>query len=376
MLSRRSFVTLAGVAPFALQAKSSQYYAYFGCYTRKTSKGIHVSKFDPATGQLTEAELAAEVGNPSFVAIHPTNKYLYAVTEAGQEGAVTSFSIDRASGKLTKINQASSKGGGPCHLNVDRTGRSLVVANYNSGSTACLPVHPDGSLGESTSFVQHKGTVALPKRQGGPHAHSANISSNNKFLIVADLGLDQMLVYKLDPAKATITPNDPPFAKLAPGLGPRHFVFHPKNKFGYAINEIACSVTGFKWDGNKGTLTEIETVSTLPTGVSRIDKFSTAEVRVHPSGKFLYGSNRGHNTIVVYTIDQGTGKLTHVDNTSTEGEIPRNFNIDPTGKWLLAANQNSDSVVVFSIDPASGRLKPTGQKLKVDTPVCIRFVPV
>jgi len=374
MLTRRSFVTLAGAAPLALEAKPKQYLTYFGCYTRKTSKGVHVSRFDPATGKLTEAELAGEVGNPSFVAIHPNNRFLYAVTEAGKEGAVTSFSIDRATGKLTKINQASSKGGGPCHLNVDRTGRSLVVANYGTGSTACLAVRPDGSLVESTSFVQHSGTVALPKRQGGPHAHSANISSNNKFLLVADLGLDQMLVYKLNPATATITPNDPPFAKLAPGSGPRHFVFHPKNKFAYAINEISCTMTGFKWDGTKGTLTEIETVSTLPAGVARIDKFSTAEVRVHPSGKFLYGSNRGHDTIAVFTIAPD-GKLTLVDNTPTGGQIPRNFNIDPTGRWLLAANQNSDSVVVFAIDQATGKLSPSGNQLKVDTPVCIRFVP-
>jgi 6-phosphogluconolactonase len=375
MLSRRSFVSLAGAAPLAFAAKSTEYYTYFGCYTRKTSKGVHVAKFDTATGKLTEAELAGEVGNPSFVAIHPNNRYLYAVTEAGQEGAITSFSIDHATGKLTKINEASSKGSGPCHLNVDRTGRSLVVANYNSGSCACLAVKPDGSLVESTSFIQHKGSSTDPRRQTGPHAHSVNISANNRFLIVADLGLDQVLVYKFDPANATITPNDPPFAKVAPASGPRHFNFHPKNKFAYVINEMACTVTAFTWNANKGVLTEIQTLSTLPAG-AKGNNFSTAEVRAHPNGKFLYGSNRGHNTIAVFSVDQSKGTLTLVENVSTEGQIPRNFNIDPSGKWLLAANQNSDNVVVFSIDQASGKLKPTGQQLKVDTPVCIRFVPV
>jgi 6-phosphogluconolactonase len=249
------------------------------------------------------------------------------------------------------------------------------VANYNSGSCACLAVKPDGSLVESTSFIQHKGSSTDPRRQTGPHAHSVNISANNRFLIVADLGLDQVLVYKFDPANATITPNDPPFAKVAPASGPRHFNFHPKNKFAYVINEMACTVTAFTWNANKGVLTEIQTLSTLPAG-AKGNNFSTAEVRAHPNGKFLYGSNRGHNTIAVFSVDQSKGTLTLVENVSTEGQIPRNFNIDPSGKWLLAANQNSDNVVVFSIDQASGKLKPTGQQLKVDTPVCIRFVPV
>lgn len=374
-LERRSFLTLLAAAP-ATFAQAGTKLVYFGSYTRKTSKGIYVAKLDTATGKVSEPELAGEVSNPSFVTIHPNQKYLYAVSEMGggggqPGGAVTAFSIERPSGKLTKLNTVSSKGSGPCHLNVDKTGRALVVANYGSGSVAAMPVKADGSLGEAVGFVQHAGSSVDKRRQGGPHAHSVNYSANNKFVVAADLGLDQVLVYKIDPATAALTPNNPPFTPVKPGGGPRHFAFHPKGKYAYVINEMGQAVTAFAWDANKGTLKEIQHISTLPDGVT-VANNTTAEVVAHPSGKFLYGSNRGHNSIAVFSIGKD-GKLARVENAPTQGEIPRNFAIDPSGKWLFAANQNSDNVVIFSIDQGSGKLSPTGQQLKVDSPVCVRF---
>lgn len=377
-ITRRSFLA-ASAASSLMAAKPSKFLVYFGTYTRKDSKGIYVVRFNAADGSVGQPELAAEVSNPSFLAIHPNRKNLYCVSELyatkpGEPGgAVTAFAIDAQSGKLNKLNQVSSKGGGPCHLNVDKTGRTLVVVNYGTGSTAAMAVQPDGSLKESESFIQHRGSSVDKQRQQGPHAHSVNLSFDNRFAMVADLGTDQVLVYKLDPAASTIAPNDPPFAKVKPGSGPRHFTFHPGGRFAYVINEMASTVTAFHYDAARGALTEIETVSTLPSGWTGNN--STAEVVAHPSGKFLYGSNRGHNSIAVFHVDRKSGKVKLVENTSTQGEIPRNFAIDPTGAWLFACNQNSASVVVFKIDPTTGKLQPSGKTLQIDAPVCTRFVP-
>jgi 6-phosphogluconolactonase len=375
--TRRTFLQATGFSSLAFAAKPAPtYLVYFGTYTRRNSKGIYMCRLDAAKGELTAPELAGECSNPSFLAIHPNGRNLYAVSElSGQggqlAGAVTAFSIDRQSGRLNQLNKVSSKGNGPCHLNVDRTGRALVVANYGSGSVAAMPVRADGSLGEAAGFIEHKGSSVNPKRQQGPHAHSANISSDNRFVVVADLGLDQVLVYRFDPAKASLAPNDPPFAKVQPGAGPRHFTFHPNGRFAYVINELHSTVTAFNYDRRRGAFSELHTVSTLPADF-RGDN-TTAEVVAHPSGKFLYGSNRGHNSIAVFQID-GSGKLTLIENASTQGRIPRNFAIDPTGQWLLAANQETDNVTVFAINKTNGRLKATGQTLKVDTPVCVRYV--
>jgi 6-phosphogluconolactonase len=375
-LTRRSFFAASAAASLALSAKGNSYRVYFGTYTRKSSKGIYMATLDAASGKLTEPELAGEIPNPSFLALHPNGRNLYAVSESGgattkPTGTVSAFSIDAASGKLNKINTVSTKGDGPCHLNVDKTGRALVIANYNSGSTSALPVKADGSLGEAVGFIQHRGSSINRQRQQGPHAHSANISFNNRFLVVADLGLDQVLVFKLDPATAALTPNDPPFVKVKPGGGPRHFTFHPKGKYGYVINEMGSAVTAFNWDAAKGVFTEIQHISTLPDGFKGTN--NCAEVVAHPNGKFLYGSNRGHNSLAVFKID-ASGKLTTVGHVPTGGEIPRNFAIAPGGKWLLAANQNTDNVVVFSIDQATGMLTPTGQQIKVEAPVCVRYL--
>lgn len=359
-----------GAAPLAAQASGDNLLAYIGTYTRQSSKGIYAFRFDAASGKLTPLGLAAEIQNPSFVAIHPNQRFLYAVGETNG-GSVTSYSIDRQSGKLTKLNTVSAKGGGPCHVNLDSTGSSLAIANYGTGSVTMYPVQPDGSLGEASAFDQHEGSSVNPQRQKGPHAHSVDFSPDNRFLMSSDLGLDKVLIYRFDPKQSKITANDPPFARVKPGSGPRHFAFHPSAKFAYVINEIASTVTAFSYDAQRGALTELQTLSTLPQGFDGDN--STAEIEMHPSGKFLYGSNRGHNSIAVFAIDPQKGTLTLVENVSTQGGVPRNFALDPSGRYLFAANQDTDNIVLFRINGETGKLTPTGVSVEVDAPVCIRF---
>lgn len=348
---------------------------YVGTYTGKGSKGIYAFEFNLRTGEATQPRLVAETPNPSFLAIHPNLRFLYAVNEiwgGGREGTVSAFAI-QPDGSLRFLNQRPSKGVGPCHLTVDKTGKFVLVANYGSGSVAVLPILPDGSLGEATCSIQHEGKSVNPQRQEGPHAHSINLDPANKFAIVADLGIDKLLVYRFDAAKGTLEPNDPPFVATAPGAGPRHVAFHPSGKFVYAINELNSTVTAYRYDASKGVLTEIQTVSTLPEGFSGAN--TTAEVQVHPSGRFLYGSNRGHDSVAVFAIDEDTGKLSPLGHYPTQGRTPRNFGIDPTGNYLFAANQDSDDIVVFRIDAQTGKLEPTGKVVKIPTPVCVKFAP-
>ncbi len=383
-ISRRSATLLlagATILPATLAAQApgaKEYFVCVGTYTRKASKGIYAFRYNPATGKLAEIGLVAETESPSFLALHPNRKYLYAVNETGkyngkETGAVTAFSIDGASGKLTKLNQVESHGTAPCHLVVDRTGKSLAVANYSSGTTAVFPVKDDGSLGEASSVVQHSGSGPSP-RQSAPHAHAAVLSADNRFLFVADLGIDQVLSYRLDPAKASIASNNPAFARVKAGGGPRHFAFHPNGKFAYANSELSSAVTVFSYDAARGALADLQTLSTLPEDFK--GENSTAEIEVHSSGKFLYVSNRGHDSLAIFSIDPNKGTLTAKGHASTQGKTPRNFAIDPTGKLVFAANQDSDTVVVFQIDQQTGQLKPTNDVLKVDVPVCVLFVPV
>jgi 6-phosphogluconolactonase len=354
-------------------------WVYIGTYTGPKSKGIYVARLDRATGKLTEPELAGETVSPSFLAIHSNHRFLYAANEteslAGKKGGgVAAFAIDAETGKLTLLNQQSSGGQGPCHLAVDKTGKFVLVANYGSGSIEALPIQPDGRLGEPTAFIQHQGTSANPQRQDGPHAHFITTDAANRFALTCDLGLDKVLVYRFDATKGSLIANDPPSGSVKPGSGPRHLAFHPQGKFAYVINEMACTLTAFAYDGGKGELKELQTVSTLPPPQSVRPGYSTAEIEVHPTGKFVYGSNRGHDSIVVFAIDQKTGRLTYVQHQSTAGKTPRNFGIDPSGSFLLAANQGSDNVVVFRIDPKTGQLSPTGNVVAAPTPVCIAFV--
>jgi 6-phosphogluconolactonase len=369
---------VAGLAPAAAWAAPANSIVYVGTYTKSKSKGIYAFRFDGSSGGLTPIGLVTETRNPSFLAIHPNHKYLFAANEIGdfegkREGAVTSFSIDSATGTLTPINQRTSGGDGPCHMSVDKAGTHVLVANYNGGNASVIPVGADGRLGALTAFQQHKGSSVHPQRQKEPHAHSINLDAANHFAFVADLGMDKIMTYRYDTRQGTLTPNVPPSAAVAPGSGPRHFAFHPGGKFAYVINEITYTVTTFAYDEKTGALTELQTI---PTVEGKVPGNSTAEVQVHPSGKFLYGSNRGHNSIAVFSIDPAKGTLSWLQNQSTHGRTPRNFGIDPTGAFLLAANQDSDNLVVFRIDPATGRLTHTGLIVEAPTPVCVKFLPV
>ena len=348
---------------------------YVGTYTGGKSEGIYRLKLDRKTGELTKLGATSGVKNPSFLAVHPSGRYLYCVCEVDDfgkgAGGISAFAIDE-SGELKLLNQESSVGGGPCHLVVDKTGKNVLAANYGGGSVCVLPIGADGRLGKATAFVQHKGSSVDKGRQEAPHAHSINLDAANRFAFVADLGLDKVLVYRFDAAKGTLAPNDPPAANVKPGSGPRHFAFHPSGRSAYVINEMNCTVTAFDYDASKGVLTETQTITTLPRPLAAGD--STAEVQVHPSGKFLYGSNRGHNSIAIFSIDPDSGRLTTVGNQSTAGKTPRNFAIDPSGAFLLAENQDSDTIVVFRIDAKTGKLTPTGHKIEVPMPVCVKFL--
>jgi len=352
-------------------------WVFVGTYTGKVSKGIYRLEMDLATGKLSEARLAAETPSPSFLVVHPSRRFLYAVNELNdyqgkKEGAVTSFSLDVKTGSLMQLNQQSSGGGHPCHLVVDRTGACVLAANYTGGSVIAFPIEQNGALGKASSFHQHQGKSVNPKRQQGPHAHSINVDPANRFAVAADLGLDQLVVYRLDAARGTLTPNHPPFVATRPGAGPRHFAFHPSGSFAYVINELDSTITVFGYDAAKGQLSPRQHVSTLPAGFKGAN--TTAEVQVHPSGKFLYGSNRGHDSIACFRIDEKSGELTPVGHQGEGIKTPRNFGIDPTGTYLVAASQNGDSLIVYRIDERTGELKPTGHRANVPTPVCVRFV--
>ena len=359
-------------------AAADRAWVFIGTYTRGESKGIYRAQLDLKSGELASPELAAEVENPSFLALHPSGRFLYAAGESSNfqgkpGGAVSAFALDRRTGSLKLLNQESSRGAGPCHLVIDPTGKNVLVANYGGGSVAVLPIGKDGKLEPAASFVQHEGKSVNPRRQEGPHAHSINVDPTGKFAVVADLGLDKVLVYRFDAEQGRLTPNDPPHTSVAAGAGPRHFAFHPSGRFAYVINEMHSTVTAFDYDAKQGRLIQLQTISTLP---APHEGNSTAEVQVHPSGKFLFGSNRGHNSLAIFSIDQQTGRLTSVGQESTGGRTPRNFGIDPNGRYILAANQASDSVVVFRVDPADGRLAPTGQSIEVPSPVCIKFLAI
>jgi 6-phosphogluconolactonase len=376
----RAITTLLAAVLTTSAIAGDTYHVYFGCYTnaKSGSKGIHISKFNTTTGDLSEPDLAAETGSPSFLAIHPSKKYLYSVGEMGtpgqKGGAVSAFSISQPDGKLTLINQVSSVGAGPCHISVDKTGKMAMVANYGGGSVASYSIQDKGGLSEAQTFVQHEGSSVNLKRQAGPHAHSLNTSPDNRFGFACDLGLDKVLIYKLDPATGKMTSHG--HATVAPGSGPRHFAFHPSGKYAFVNNEILMTVTSFAYDAEKGTLTEIATVSTLPEADRSKTGLSTAETVAHPNGKFVYVSNRTHDTIAVFSCDPATGKLTLIQNAPAEGEIPRNFNLDPTGKWMIVAHQNSNTAALFKVDQDSGKLSFTGKKIKVGGCVCVRFLAV
>jgi 6-phosphogluconolactonase len=377
MLLTQPFLTASTRAQRKPDTKS-HYIVYVGTYTTKqASKGIYTYDFDYSSGKFTELGLAAESVDPSFLVVHPNGKYLYAVNEtsefAGQKsGAVSAFAIDASTHKLKLLNQVPSGGAGPCHISLDKTGKFVLIANYDGGSVATFPIREDGSLSSSASFIQHHGSSVNKERQEGPHAHWIATSPDNRFALTADLGLDEILIYRFDATTGKLTPNTPPFARLAPGSGPRHFAFHPNGKFAYALTEMAATLTAFSYKAADGSLTELQTVATLPKDYS--GPIEAAELVAHPSGKFLYVSNRGGiDTITAFAIDPAKGTLKLVDKFSTRGKTPRNFAIDPTGSFLFAANQESGTTVLFRIDTKTGALTETGQQLQVPAPVCIVF---
>ena len=368
---------IASAAP----AAHKEYFVYIGTYTESgsTSKGIYAYRFDAESAKLTPIGLAAQTTNPSFLAVHPNQRFVYAVNEVGdykgqKSGAVSAFAIDAATGKLTLLNQVASGGADPCYVTVDKTGKYVLVANYTGGSISAFPILADGRLGEASAFVQHSGHGTDPKRQEGPHAHSIDLSPDNHYAIVDDLGLDETLVYKFDSAKGSLTLDDPAFGKADPGAGPRHFTFSPNGRFGYVINEMQSAVTVFSYDADTGGLRRLQTISTLPKDFSA--ETTAAEIEVHPSGKFLYASNRGHDSIAVFAIDPNQGTLTLVEYAPTKGQSPRNFAIDPTGTLLFAANEKADNLVLFRIDAHTGHLTPTGKVLDISQPVCVKFAPI
>ena len=356
---------------------SHDWFVYVGTYTGDKSEGIYLAHFDSTSGQLDNVRLVAKAENPSFLAIHPNRQFLYAVNEMIPEqphGMVSSYSIDTKTGDLTYLNSQPTRGGAPCHLVVDATGKFVLVANYNGGSTIVFPIDADGRLGDYSGFSQHQGSSVNRVRQEGPHAHSVNLDAANRFAFVADLGLDKILVFRFDQDRGTIVPHDPPSVSVKPGAGPRHFAFHPNGGFAYLINELDMTVDAFTYDVAKGILSPIQTISTIPGDYEK--GMSTADIHVASSGKFVYGSNRGHHSIVAYKVDPSSGKLTYVENELTQGKTPRNFSLDPSGKYLLAENQDSHTIAVFEIDQESGALEPTGTIVDVPKPVCVQFLSV
>jgi 6-phosphogluconolactonase len=386
-IKRRTFLSLILCAlallflPSGTPAQPAKHFlAYVGTYTTKTqSKGIYAFHFDATTGQLAEIGLAAETTDPSFVAVHPSGKFLYAVNEAlitddRKHGGVSAFSIDSQSGKLTFLNQVSSLGVDPCFITFDRTAKFVLVANYTSGSVAVFPLLEDGRIGKATAFVVDSGTPGPNKaRQEGPHAHNIYVPKDNRFVFVVDLGLDEVLAYKFDVGNGTLTPNNSAYVKINAGSGPRHIAFTADEKFAYVISELASTVTSLRFDAKKGRFKEFQSNSTLPPDFH--GQNDAAEIAIHPTGKFLYASNRGNNSIAIFGIDPKKGTLTPLGGMPSGGKTPRHFAIDPSGNYLLAENEDSSDISVFRMDPATGALSTSAETVKTPSPVCLVFVP-
>ena len=356
----------------ALSARD--YWVYFGT----SAEHIYVSSFDTETGMLSAPRQVAKVGRPGFLAIHPSERFLYAVGREESDGDrptgfAHAYTIDREDGSLRRLNRVATTGVGAAHVAVDSRGRALVAANYFDGNVVSMTLESDGRLGRLVSKEQHVGSSINPDRQGEPHPHSSNFSPDDRWVVVPDLGTDELVVYRINPATAELKRNHDVKVMMAPGSGPRHFTFHPNGRWAYAINELGSTVTALEYLGATGDLRHIQTITTLPPDYSG-PKSTTAEVLVHPNGRVLYGSNRGDNSLTVFALEESSGLLTEVERVKTGGDWPRNFRIGPSGKYLLAANQRSNDVFVFRIDPNTGKLTATGTKIEMPAPICIRFV--
>jgi 6-phosphogluconolactonase len=380
---------------------ADEYFVYFGTYTGFTymregrpaggshSKGIYVSRFQPATGKASKPELAAEITNPAFLAVHPNQRYLYVATEDplslgpdfDHESYLSAFAIDPTTGKLHLLNTLPTGGTSTCYLSIDKTGHYVLMANFGSSSVTVLRIKDDGSLGEQTAFMKHIGRGKDASFQSKAHPHSIDVSPDNRFAIVSDLGVDKIFIYRFDATTGALSPDNPPFVAADPGTGPRHFVFDSAGKFGYSLREMSGVVTVLAWDPSHGTLSGVEDANTLAPDF--IGSNDSAEIAIHPNGKFLYESNRrfrgphlwGPDTIGVFSIDPQKGTLSEVEQISPGGTMPRNFALDPTGSYLFSANELSGNVLLFRVDSTTGRLTPTSTDVKIDVPVCIVFVP-
>jgi 6-phosphogluconolactonase len=363
-------------------------YVYVGSYTAPSTAapagggdaagspaGIDVFEMDAASGALTPIGAPTATDNPSFLVRHPQRPLLFAANETPVGRApgpgISAFAVDPGTGALTAINRRPALGTSPCYVSVDPQGRYVLLANYGDGTLVVFPILPDGSLGEATDRVQHVGFGPDQRRQQGPHAHSVRFDPAGDFVLACDLGIDRVLVYRLDPERGTLRPHDPPSVATPPGGGPRHLSFHPSGRFAYVNNEITSALSVFAYDPARGVLQELQTISTLPAGADVHN--STAQVMVHPSGRFVYVSNRGHDSIALFAVDNASGTVTAIGHQPTLGKTPRNFNIVPAGDLLYAANQGSGTVVAFRVDPASGGLTPIGQVATAPAPVCIVF---
>lgn len=386
--TRREFLEFAGLAGLGLMLPELAFarmrgsdltgdlLIYVGTYTAGKSEGIYLYRLDLSSGELKHVATTRGVVNPSFLALAPSRRYLYAVNEvedfAGKKGgAVSAFAVDQRTGELTLLNQQPSQGGAPCYIDVDRTGRFVLVANYTGGNVAVLPVRSDGSLGEATDVKQDMGSSINAKRQEGPHAHCIVLDPANRFAYTCDLGTDKVMIFRFDKRRGKLIPNERSWVSVKPGAGPRHLAFLPGGEYVYVINELDATVTAFACDRAHGSLKEVQTVATLPTDFSGAN--TGADIHVSPGGRFLYCSNRGHDSIAAFKINQRNGRLSFITHESTGGKTPRNFAIDPTGAFLLVANQNSDNIVTFRRDRKTGRLSATGHVAEVPSPVCLKF---
>jgi 6-phosphogluconolactonase len=381
--SRRSFLAKLSAVALAARTRSwaseSSGLMFAGTYTKdkgSTSQGIYGFRWDADAGTLAPLGLAGATVNPSFLAFSPDHRHLFAVNEVDEyhgdkSGSVTSFAVEGASGKLKQINTVSSGGGSPCKIAVDFTGKAAFAANYGGGSAASFRVAKNGALSKAVSRFQYTGHGANPERQAAPHAHCTTVSPDNRYLLVNDLGLDRISVYHLDPLTAKLTPNDPPFYEALPGSGPRSFTFHPSGKWAYSLNEIANTVDALAWDGERGTLTRLQNISSLPEGFSGSN--TAAQVAVDSSGRFLYACNRGDDSVAVFSINDRDGMLKAVQHVDCGGKGPRHFALDPGNQWLLVANQDSSNIVIFARNPRSGFLTPTGRQYPLSFPVCLVF---
>jgi 6-phosphogluconolactonase len=366
---------LVGFAASA-RAEDPSCWVYFGTSATDASRGIYVSKLDEETGTLSPARRAADKSDSVFMVFSPDHRHVYSLAEVPGPGpkpleAIESYAVDPGSGGLASVGERVSDGPEGCHISVDPSGRCILVSNYNGHYIEVFPILADSTVGGRTCLVRHSGSGPNPARQQQAHPHSANVDPTGRFAVVADLGLDRLFVYRLDAVSGTLSPNDPPFARVAPGAGPRHFAFHPDGRHAFVINEMGGSITAMNWDSEKGVLTPYQTISILPGGFQGSN--TSAEVVVGKSGNVVYGSNRGDDSIVVLAFDPASGALTFVQRMADGIKTPRNYAIDPSGKWLVCGNLTGNSANVYRIGAGTGRLTLSGT-IQVPQPLCVRFL--